>query len=555
MTQSSWEIFKGRLTRRRLLAGATAATAGLASVALVGCGDDDDDDSNGGTTPGATSTAENGNGQSGGEPKKGGTFTIASVTDFNMATGYPFVFAAENPALNYLPVESVVRYRDSLEPELVLAERYEFNDDMSGLVVTLKPDLEFHNGAPVTADDLLFGLQLIQNPADYGVTGALQLATFGRLVTEANKLSDREVEFKFDRPRPNMGDFFAQLNVIHAASFEDIKAGRAVNGTGPYKFVSWTPGQSARFEPFENWHDSGNDGGPYLDAVQVQFFGDSDAMGLAYESGEVDLIWGAPASLAVNYRDKGLTYRAPKTGLTYLGMNVTNPMLEDSRVRRAIFLALDRDRFVEEFGEGFGEVTVQPWPSTSPAHDPALDAAFYDPDEARKLLSEAGFTQSAPLNFHHRTTNEYTRMAEIIQSNLSDIGIQVNLIPTDPTAFLGLLRDRQFDGLWVTAHSFSHMAPLTNFQQTYPYQVPNISYYESPTYLDIISKLEGLDPNSEEAKEQYRRFNELWLEDPWLAPVLEAARLDLVSERVRGYGEYFVVPSQGPVFSKVWLDG
>jgi len=554
MPERRWNFLQGTFSRRRLLAGTTAATAGLASLALVGCGDDDDD-SNGGTTPGASSTTATGTSESGGEPRKGGTLTIASVTDFNMATGYPFVFAAENPALNYLPVESVVRYRDSLEPELVLAERYEFNDDMTGLVITLKPDLEFHNGAPVTADDLLFGLQVIKSPADYGITGALQLATFGRLVTEANKLSDREVEFKFDRPRPNMGDFFAQLNVIHAASFEDIKAGRAVNGTGPYKFVSWTPGQTARFEPFENWHDSDNDGGPYLDAVQVQFFGDSDAMGLAYESGEIDLIWGAPASLAINYKDKGLTYRAPKTGLQYLGMNVTNPLLADSRVRRAIFLALDRKRLVEEFGEGFGEITAQPWPKTSPAWDPALDAEFYDPDEARRLLSEAGFSQSAPINFHHRTTNEYTKLAEIIQSNLSDIGIQVNLVPTDPTQFLALLRDRKFDGLWVTAHSFSHMAPLTNFQQTYPYQVPNISYYESPTYLDIIAKLEGLDPNSDEAKEEYRRFNQLWLEDPWIAPVVEAARLDLVSERVRGYGEFFVVPSQGPVFSKVWLDG
>src|SRR5690606_31928912 len=136
--------------------------------------------------------------------------------------------------------------------------------------------------------------------------------------------------------------------------------------------------------------------------------------------------------------------------------------------------------------EGFSNITSQPWPSTSPAFDPDLEAALYDPEDARNLLTEAGVSQDAPINFHTRTAASYVSLASIIQHNLADVGIQVELVPTDPTAFLGLLRNREFDGLWVTAHSFAHMSPLTNFQQTFPYQVPNISYYESETYLDII---------------------------------------------------------------------
>lgn len=558
MTEQRKNLMRsGKLSRRRVLGTGAAATAGVASFALVGCGDDDDDadptaapTTNGGETPSAgetpTETATE-------EPTRGGVLNVGATADYNMSTGFPFVFLAENPHLNYLPVEAMVRYRDSLEPELVLAERYEFNDDQSGLVVTLKPDLEFHNGAPVTAEDVVFGINLIQDPASFGVTGAFQLATFARRVTEANILSEREVEFTFDQPRPNMGDFFAQLNVIHAASYDQVQAGQAVNGTGPYKFERWTTGQFAEFSANENWHDSGNDGGPLMDGIRVQFFGDQDAMGLAYDAGELDLIMGAPAALARNYRDDGLTFNAPKTGLQYLGMNVTNPLLEDSRVRRAIFHAIDRERVANEFGEGFSNITSQPWPSTSPAFDPSLEEALYNPEEARSLLEQAGFSQDAPINFHTRTTASYVTLASIIQQNLTDVGINVELVPTDPTAFLGLLRDRQFDGLWVTAHSFAHMSPLTNFQQTFPYQVPNISYYESETYLDIIAQLETMDPNSEEALAQYARFNELWLEDPWIAPVAESARLDLVSERVRGWGNYFVVPSQAPIFARVSL--
>jgi peptide/nickel transport system substrate-binding protein len=203
--------------------------------------------------------------------------------------------------------------------------------------------------------------------------------------------------------------------------------------------------------------------------------------------------------------------------------------------------------------EGFVKLTSQPWPKGSPAFDENLEKPLYDPEESKRLLSQAGWKQTEPIPFDHRTTAAYVAEASLIQQNLKDVGIETNLIPSDPTAFLAILRDRKFRGLWVTSHSFSHLAPLTNLQQTFPYQQPNMSYYETPTYLDIRAKLENLDPLSEAAKEQYRRFNEIWIEDPWLVPLQPNSGPQLVSERVRGYGKYLIAPTNAPEFADVWI--
>lgn len=534
-------------TRRTFLRGASAAGLAAATVGLVGCGDDDDDgSSNGGTqnTPGANASPTE-------KPKSGGTLRGAQTADLNMSTGYPFVGLAENPYINWLPVETAIRYRGSLEPELLLADRFEFNNDRSAVTITLKPDLTFHNGAPVTADDLAFGIRLIKDPKSYGITGSFQTTAFANAITDIKIVSKTEAQFTFDKPRVNMADFFAQLNVVHAASYDDIKTGKAIAGTGPFIFKKWTPGQILTFEKNPNWHGSSKFGGPYLDGIEVKFFGDQDAMGLAYEAGELDHVPGPLASTAKKHPD--LVSLTPKTGLTYMGMNVTNPDLVDSRVRKAVFLALDRERIVQELNEGFGAVTSQPWPSSSPAFDPALEGAHYDPAQAKKLLSEAGFKQSAPIPFDHRTTAAYVNLASLIQQNLKDVGIEVKLIPSDPTAFLGILRARQFKGFWTTTHSFANMAPLTNFQQTFPYQQPNMSYYDPPAYLDIVARLENLDPLSAAAKEQYKRFNDLWLNDPFLVPLAGSETPQLISKKVRGYGEYLVSPANQPVFNSVWL--
>ncbi|MHB8576474.1 MAG: ABC transporter substrate-binding protein, partial [Dehalococcoidia bacterium] len=322
-------------------------------------------------------------------------------------------------------------------------------------------------------------------------------------------------------------------------------------GSGPYLFKTWNPGLGFRLEPNKNWWGTSQFGGPYLDAIDVKLFADYDAMGLAFQSGALDSA-AVTATVARPFRDKGQTQIGHKAGLNYAGCNVTNPLLKDKRVRQALFHGLDRARFVNEVQEGFGKVTAQPWPESSPAYDPALEAALFDPNKAKDLLKQAGFSQDRPLALEYASpvSDSY---AAVIKDNWEAIGVKIELKPTEGNAFTSRFQLRQFPDFWIAAHAFSDLSPLTNFQQTFPYRIPNIGYYENPDYVDIIKQLEALDPLGPRAKEQYVRFNKLWLDEPWLFPLTPTiGGIEIVSPKVHVLDVHMITISNQHDYGLVW---
>ena len=534
--------------------------AGLAGAALIGCSSDDEDSDDGdsGDSGDSGSSSSSSSSSSGGssapdpnDAKHGGILRAGQTAEINPTTGYPFVLLAENPYLG-LPLDTAIQYKGSLDPELVLAERYEFNDDLTGVTLTLKPGLEFHNGAPVTSSDYLFGLELLSDPAAFGVAGAFQLTNFSKSITEWKAVDDLTMEFTFDKPRPNMTDFFAQLYVTHRDSYSDVIEGKGIQGTGPFTWKEWSPGEGVSFERFENYHRSDVIGGPYLDGVEVKFFADVDAMGLAFEAGELDVFFSDP-NVASRFRDAGQTRLANKRGLRYCGMNVTSDELGDPRVREALFRAVDRERLVNEIGEGFGDVSSQPWPSSSPAWREELEAPLFDPERSRELLAEAGYQQGRPIQIDHRTTQTYIDTASVLKENFEAVGVEITLNAMEPTAFIERLRAREFPDMWITAHAFSDLSPVTNFLMTFPYREGNMSFYEPEEYIAIIRALETVTALSPEAQVQYDEFAQLWLENPWLIPLIPTQAIMVASDKVKGFDSFGIAPAVPP-YGEMWLE-
>jgi peptide/nickel transport system substrate-binding protein len=435
---------------------------------------------------------------------------------------------------------------------MILAERYEFNSDLTGATIQLKPGLEFHNGAPVTASDYVFGLELLNDPESFGVTGSFQLKKFSDSITDFKIVDDLTIDFTFDKPRPNMTDFFAQLMVTHRDSYADVIGGKGIVGTGPFTWDEYSPGEKVSFKKNENYHYSDVLGGPHMDGVEVNFFADMDAMGLAFEAGELDMFYGDP-SVAARFRDDGLTRLTPKRGVVYVGMNVTSDQLGDPRVRRALFYAVDRTRAVTELGEGFGEVTAQSWPKGSPAWREALEAPLYYPEDAKKLLAEAGFKQTRPIVIDHRSTQSYIDHATLLKENFEAIGVEVELNAMEPTAFIKRLRAREFPDLWITAHAFANLSPVTNFLMTFPFREGNMSFYEPEEYISIIRALETVNGTSDAAQAQYDLFEKLWIENPWLIPMRPTQSIIVKSKKLQGFDKVSIAP-QEPPYAELWLD-
>jgi len=536
------------LTRRRLLAGAGAAMAGAAAFGAVGCGDDDDDTGStpatagtGGATAPATTTQA---------PRKGGTLRMNQTGDLQLNAGYPFVVAPPNRILPWLVHEPLIRYRkDVRNPELLLVDQFEYSADRTKLTVRLKPGVTFHDGAPLTPEDVFFSIDFSLNPKAYGVTISGTPSQLAKAIAGRKKVDDRTMEFTFDRPRWDMTGYFATLNIHREASLPKMLAGEALNGTGPYMLEKYTPGVGITFVPNRNWHLSAQEGGPYLDRIEARIFTDESAAATAFEAKDLDVAFRLPGADARRFRDR--VRKAPRIGGLFLGMVVKNPMLADPRVRQAVFWAIDRDRIAKEVGEGFYPATAQIWPEYSPAYDPELDKPYYDPAKAKSLLQQAGFSQDRPLEIPYTQRSEASVL--VVKENLEAIGIKTAPKLTETAVFINTLRQRQYGDFYVAGMNFSDPVPSSALLNNFNVAIPNQAYQESPELKDILAKIGTVDPLGEEAKELYRRFNRLWVEDPWIAVLEPSGALDVASDRVQGFDEYFIVPLQAPNFGRIWL--
>jgi len=558
------------VSRRQMLAGSGTLLGVAVTAATLGCGDDDDEaepaqadatqadatqadatqadatqaDATQAeateaptSTPAATATTTG--------PRTGGVLRYAVQGDLNLTNGAPFTRQQGTPLLVF---ESLIRYEDSPSPTLVLADQYEVSDDFTEVTIRLKSNAVFHDGSPVTPEDVFFGVDAILNPEKYNFGSSGQLRSHAAALESMTAIDERTMVFTLNGPRTNVNDFFAQFPVTKKSTYAQLQTGDQVLGTGPYMLDSWSPGVGYTLAPSTNWHD---DRGPYLDEIDVIQFADSEAINQAYEAGDIDV---APASPLFAKAHESELRLAAKWGIIYAGLNVTNPLFVDKRVRQALFFAIDRSRIVNELLEGLVEITTQPWDPGSPAFDPSLEKAFYEPDKSRALLSEAGFSQSSPIIFdhygNHPTVGAAT--ASIVQQNFSDVGVEIELVGHDIPDMNKKLFQRDFDAGWILMTGFSPFSPITVITQPLPFQDNNPSKYTNPIFLDIREKLKALDPYSAEAMVEYARFNELFHDDPWLIPLGPPTRgMAVVKPRVQGY-QNFIEPLT--YLGSVWLD-
>jgi len=478
-----------------------------------------------------------------------------------LTAGYPFSIVAQNRILLYGTSETLVEYTGSLTTSPVLAERFEVSSDFRRVSVTLKPGLQFHNGQPVTSDDVLFSVQTVQDPASAGLSTTVQfeLAGLARAITVAKVVDSRTIEFTFDQPRTNLSDFFTQLQITHRGSYRELAQG-AVVGTGPFRLAKWDRARGYRLERFANWHGAGSDARPYLDAIEVSVLPDQTAATIAFRGGSLDAYLAMSAPNAAPLRNDGKTRIAGKTGMNYLGINVTNPALQDRRVRQAIFYAIDRERMVRDAGQGFGTVTTQPWAATSPAFDPTREAPLFEPQRARALLEEAGFTQADELLIEYPAGITIQEVqAQLAQADLMAVGIKTRLEAVEGIRYSQRLRARDFSDFWLASHVGGDLTPLTLFQQTLEFRTAaNLSSFEDSTYASLVRRLEMLAPASQEARDVYGQLNLLMQENPFVIPTgIPQTRIDLVQDHVLGWpsrpADYALAPTGKVDFSRVSL--
>ncbi len=534
-----------QIDRRRLLAGG-AALAGAAGLALAGCGGSDDKPAGSGSSAGAAPAAgtQAPPAAAAKPPKKGGTLVVDSTEP--QPSALVFAFNAANTYLRYGLWDQLVGRGEDNKPKPMLAETFEMKPDYTGVHIKLRQGLEFHNGRKLTAEDVRYSIELFR--ADKTVS---QLKNPGKAITNITVDDERTLTLTFVGPRPMMEDYFNLLPIVDKDTIEQATQMKVINGSGAFKFVSFTPNQGYVMERNPNYWDTGK---PYLDKIQGKVYTDEQARTLALQTGELmhtnQVTYAMVKTLRSNkdifIGDGGVN------GLYYAGLVVKYPALADVRVRRALALAVDRKRIASEWGEGVIQPQALPWPKTSAAYvaeDEAL--AAYDPEQAKSLLRQAGAVgMSLPLDIGQGRED----LGQYVQDAWKNIGVNAQLNISEYGAYLERFRNRKVETVWVAPMGFSDaMQPATYFEFAQPVRIPNPSHYEPDSYKQLLDKINEADVRSPQGKELIRRWNRLFLfDDPFVVPLAVNTTLFAMRKNV-------IAPPRGaqdrPPFSEFWIDG
>jgi peptide/nickel transport system substrate-binding protein len=347
--------------------------------------------------------------------------------------------------------DTLVWSGDGLEIEPRLAESWKAIDPTTW-EFKLKRGVKFHDGSDFTAEDVKFSMARMATPM-----GPNPTTIYVRRVKETKVVDPHTLHVITDGPAPNLPNDFIRLFVVsHKAAAgltkdnanEAFNNGKAAIGTGPYKFVSWTPKGDFVVERFDGYWGGKE---PWARVVRKEIPNDA-ARVAQLKAGQLDLITRVPASdIATLERDPKVT--VTKIDTVYV-FNIEIDMREqppagqisakdgsplpknpylDSRVREAIDLAIDRKALAEIAMEGLGKPVNQLVTPSIFGYNKALPERKYDVAAAKKLMTEAGYpngfetTLSFDLGF--ATVNEPT--AVLIQESLGQIGIKttINKIP------------------------------------------------------------------------------------------------------------------------------
>jgi len=288
----------------------------------------------------------------------------------------------------------LVKYDKDMKVTGDLAKSWDISDDGLEITFHLKKGVRWHDGHPFTADDVLFTYRLTIDPR----TPTAYAGDFLR-VKKAQVVDSHTFRITYGEPfAPALTSWSVSVLPRHLLEGKDITKtpfARHPIGTGPYMFKEWKTGQKIVLISNPDYFE----GRPYIDGYIMRIIPDMATMFLELRAKGIDRMGLTPLQYTRQtgnnlFRGNFNKYRYLSFSYTYLGYNLENPFFRDRRVRQAISYAIDKREIVEGVLLGLGQETTGPFkPGTWP-YNSAVKRYPYDPQKAKKLLSETGWKDS-----------------------------------------------------------------------------------------------------------------------------------------------------------------
>lgn len=305
-----------------------------------------------------------------------------------------------------------------------VAESYHISDDGLTYTFKLREGVKFHNGEPVTAEDVIYSIQRCIDNADN--TGDPALVSALSAIEELTAGEGGTVSFRIGAPNPEL-IYFLTVAII-PADYDAIDT--VPCGTGPFRYVSRSPQENVVVEKFDAYW-----GTPaFLDKVTYRIYTDPTAMVLAVKAGAVDL---CPHLTAAQVAQIGEEYTVLEDTMNLVQAVYLNHAVEplnNEKVRQAMSYAINRQEIMDMVADGHGAaVGSSIYPKLKRYFLPELvDYYPYDPEKGRELLAEAGYGEGFDLTIAVVSSYQpHMDAAEVVVEQLRAIGINASVQPMD----------------------------------------------------------------------------------------------------------------------------
>ncbi|HRK59477.1 MAG TPA: ABC transporter substrate-binding protein, partial [Candidatus Kapabacteria bacterium] len=401
------------------------------------------------------------------------------------------------------------------------------SDDHLTYTFTLKKNIKFSDGKPLTAKDVIFTIKAIKNPL---VIDAAALRNYYESLEDVQATDDYTIVFRMNKPyfmaEFQLGNTYIlpkhvfdpknltdQYTIPQTNDVKQVENNAAMKefaewfgaadrkrepkymiGSGPYIAEEWRTNEYVRLMRNENYWNKGNDedAAAYPDKLVYKTVNDVNSAVVALKNSELDMIPTiTPPKLWVETIDTVATphitkVRYAQTIYTYIGWNNRKPYFSDKKVRQALSHLVDRERLRQQVNRGFGQLQNTVIYKNLPEYNSALPAYDFNVEKAKQLLSEAGWKDSDGNGILDKTINgkktDFTftffvnagnevreNIALIVSEEMKKVGIKANVQKQEWTVYLENIRSGQFDasiGSWVNDPTPSDPYQLWHSSQT-----------------------------------------------------------------------------------------
>lgn len=421
----------------------------------------------------------------------------------------------------------------TMRPALALS--YTMSADAMLYTFTLRPNVRFHDGRVLTAEDVVYSFSLAMAPGSI-VTG---LGNIERVTAP----DAQTVEIRLLAPDVELLPFMGCP--IVPAGTDDLDNHPV--GTGPFRFSSYEIGQKVTLTRYEDYWLSGR---PYVDRVDFRVLTDPDAAFLELKSGAIDIFPYLSFERADEISARFEAREDIKNMVQLLALNNARPPFDDVRVRRALSLAIDRQGVLDLTNEGHGARLISGLsPAMGDYYNTALDARFEpDLDAARQLLTEAGYpdgfdtTITVPSNYAY-----HVNTAIVLANQLKAVGVRATIQQVDWGTWLDVVyKGRDYDTTVIALTSeFTPKDVLSRYVST---AGDNFVNFASDAYDQLFSTIQPLTDLAARI-DGYRRLQEILADEAASVFLQDPVTMVAVAKPIAGYETYRIYAQD---LSGVW---